>query len=205
MEILMAVRSVIEYSDHKVALRQKSKAVARVNQKVHRLIQDLKDTLNAGSGGIGLAAPQLNIHKRVVAVCLGLESDGEWQAGPPIALINPEIVEASDERVDFDGCLSFPNLYGETIRPHHLRVTGLDEMGQPLNRVCDSFNAVLVHHEIDHLNGVLFIDRIASPQSLYAVREDEAGNMVRVATTLEDALRPTGRSPAIPSVGTEVS
>lgn len=198
----MAVREIVQYRDHKVALRQVSRPVARLTPKVHRLIKDLKDTLMAGSDGIGLAAPQINNHKRIVVVCLGVESDGEWQAGPPVALINPEIIEASDDRTDFDGCLSFPNLYGETIRPHHLRVTGLNEMGHPLDRVCDGFNAVLVHHEVDHLNGILFIDRIASPQSLYAIRVDENGNLTRVATTLEYVLRPTDTPLAIPSVGT---
>ena len=125
----MAVREILLYSEHQAALRNKSKAVPFVNQKVRRLIRDLKDTLEASSDGIGLAAPQINIHKRVVIACPGEVLDGEWQAGPPIALVNPEIVEASGERRDFDGCLSFPGVYGETTRPHYLRIIGLDEDG----------------------------------------------------------------------------
>ena len=91
-----------------------------------------------------------------------------------------KIVEARDEDKDFDGCLSFPGLFAETKRPHYLRVTGLDERGKPFDRVFEGFDAVLVHHEIDHLEGVLFIDRVESVDDLYRVREDEEGNLVRV-------------------------
>jgi len=180
----MAVRNIILYAEHKEALRKKSKAVPFINQKVRQLIRDLKDTLAASSDGIGLAAPQINIHKRVVIACPGAEIDGEWQAGPPVILVNPEIIEASGERRDFDGCLSFPGLYGETTRPHHLRVTGLDETGEPFDRVYDGFNAVVIHHEIDHLNGVLFIDRVENLQDLYTLRKDENGEIVRVPVTV---------------------
>jgi peptide deformylase len=175
----MAIREIILYSNQQKALRKKSREVPFVNRKVMKLIQDLKDTLNAHSDGIGLAAPQINIHKRLVVVCLGAEVDGEWQSGPMTALVNPKIIEAGDERVDFDGCLSFPGLFGETTRPHHIHVTGLDERGNPLDQVFDGFNAVVVHHEIDHLEGILFIDRIENPQDLYTLHMDENENMVR--------------------------
>ena len=180
----MAVREIILYSEHKEALREKSRVVSLVNQKVRRLILDLRDTLEAHSDGIGLAAPQINIHKRVVIVCPGALVDEKWQAGPSMAMINPEIIEASGERRDFDGCLSFPGLYGETTRPHHLRATGLDEDGNPFDRVYEGFNAVIVHHEIDHLDGVLFIDRIENLQDLYTLRKDENGEIVRVPVTV---------------------
>jgi peptide deformylase len=144
------------------------------------LIKDLIDTLNTHHEGIGLAAPQIGVHRRVVIVCLGEDLEGEWHAGPPVALVNPRIVEAEDERKDFDGCLSFPGLYGETVRPHYLRVIGLDENGRTLEKVFEGFNAVLVHHEIDHLNGVLFIDHIETIEDLYRVSIDEDGRVIRV-------------------------
>jgi len=180
----MAVREILLYSKNPAELRQKSKAVPFINQKVLRLIRDLKDTLEASSDGIGLAAPQINIHKRVVIACPGTVVDGSWQAGPPVALINPEIVEANGERRDFDGCLSFPGLYGETARPHYLRVVGLDEDGNPFDRVYEGFNAVIIHHEMDHLEGVLFIDRIENPQDLFTLHENEHGEMVRMPVTV---------------------
>jgi peptide deformylase len=107
----------------------------------------------------------------------------EGEPGPPLPLIGPEIIEAKNEQRDFDGCLSFPGLFAETVRPHYLRVTGLDEWGQPFDRVFEGFDAIVVHHEIDHLNGVLFIDRVEKVEDLYQVREDENGELVRVPIT----------------------
>lgn len=176
----MAVREILIYPQHKTELRQKSDPVLKVNRQVDLLIQDLKDTLKASSDGIGLAAAQINIHQRLVVVCLGTATDGKWLAGPPQALINPHIIEVGDEHKDFDGCLSFPGLYGETVRPHYLHVAGLDEQGQALNWLFEGFNAVVVHHEIDHLEGVLFIDRIQSIEDLYTIHENERGEMARV-------------------------
>ena len=176
----MAIREILLHPRDKKALRLKSKPVPKIDWRVKQLIRDLKDTLAAHTEGVGLAAPQIDTQQRVMIVCLGNETDGEWQAGPPIALVNPEIVEAHDERKDFDGCLSFPGLSGETSRPHYLRVTGLDEEGQPIDRIFEGFDAVLIHHEIDHLNGVLFIDLIENPEDLYRIRENEIGEFMRV-------------------------
>ena len=117
---------------------------------------------------------------RIVVVRLGGGPENNHEPGPPMPLINPEILESGNEQRDFDGCLSFPGLYGETVRPHYLRVKGLDREGQAFDRVFRGFNAVVVHHEIDHLNGVLFIDRAESIEDLYRVREDENGNLTRV-------------------------
>jgi peptide deformylase len=176
----MTVRNILIYPQHKAELRRKSDPVAGMNRRVRQLILDLKDTLQVSSNGIGLAAPQINSHQRVVVVRLGDASDESDESGAPIAMINPKIIEASDERKDFDGCLSFPGLYGETTRPHRLRVTGLDEDGKSFDRIYEDFEAVVVHHEIDHLDGVLFIDRIENWTDLYTVHENEHGEMVRV-------------------------
>jgi peptide deformylase len=176
----MAIREILVYPQHKAELRQRSEPASVFGRQVRRLIRDLKDTLQASSDGVGLAAPQINVHLRVVVVGLGTETEVKWQAGPPVALVNPQIIEASDERRDFDGCLSFPGLYGETKRPHYLRVTGLDEQGHPFECIFEGFNAVLVHHEIDHLDGVLFIDRIENWEGLYTVHENERGELVRI-------------------------
>jgi len=179
----VAVREILIYPQHKAELRRKCAPVSGFGRGVRRLIRDLKETLQASSDGIGLAAPQIGAHQRVVVVCVGEEVEGEWQAGPPLALVNPQITRASDERKDFDGCLSFPGLYGETTRPHYLRLTALDEDGRPFDRVFEGFNAVVVHHEIDHLDGVLFIDRIEQLEDLYRLAKDENGDVLRVPLT----------------------
>jgi peptide deformylase len=175
----MAVKSIVLYKENEAALRRKSEPVRVVNRRVKKLVRDLKDTLLDRADGIGLAAPQIDVPSRVVVVQLGRSQD-QSEVEPPVALINPEIVEAKDDQRDFDGCLSLPGLFAETVRPHYLRVTGLDEWGKPFDRVFEGFDAVVVHHEIDHLNGVLFIDRVASVADMYTVRENEDGELVRV-------------------------
>ena len=176
----VAERDILLYPKHKIALRVKSTSVPAFNRQTRRLIQDLKDTLLAHQDGVGLAAPQIGFHQRVVIARLGAGNIEVGEAHPPIVLINPEISEASDERKDIDGCLSFPGLFGETVRPHLLRVTGITEEGQPFDRAYSGFDAVIVHHEIDHLDGVLFIDRIADLEDLYRVYIDDQGKPVRV-------------------------
>ncbi len=114
----MAIRDIVLYPENEAALRKKSEPVRFVNRRIKKLIKDLKDTLLDRPEGIGLAAPQINVHSRVIAVRLGEKSDGKSESGPPIVLINPEIVEARRDEKDFDGCLSFPGLYAETVRPH---------------------------------------------------------------------------------------
>lgn len=194
----MTARQILLFSEHENELRQKSVNVRQINRQVRQVIRDLKDTLQANDDGIGLAAPQINVHKRVVIVCLDTEKNASWQPGPPEALINPVIIEENNLQKDFDGCLSFPGIYGETVRPHFLRVTGLSETGQPFDRLFEGFNAVVVHHEIDHLDGVLFIDRIESAKDLYSVRENEHGEMIKVP--YEEILRRNGAFYSIDSL-----
>ena len=181
----MAVRDIVLFLENEAALRKKSKPVRSINRRVKRLVRDLEDTLNDHPAGVGLAAPQIDVHSRVVVVRLGGGGGNGSEPGPPLALINPEVIEARNEERDFDGCLSFPGLYGETVRPHYLRVTGLDKAGNPFDRVFEGFDAVVVHHEIDHLDGVLFIDRVESMEDLYRVREDENGQLVRAPLSVE--------------------
>ncbi|MFO8035146.1 MAG: peptide deformylase [Anaerolineales bacterium] len=180
----MAVREILRYPMDKKGLRKPSRPILEINREAASLITDLKETLLAHREGIGLAAPQINRHLRAVVVRLGSSGDGELnQPEPPLALLNPEIIDAGDPRLDFDGCLSFPGLYGKTVRPHFLHVTGWDEDGKPFRRVFEGFDAVLVHHEIDHLNGVLFIDRARTPEDLYRVGVNEEGEHVRLSLT----------------------
>ena len=168
------------FPENKAALRMISRPVRAMNDRARRLIVDLKETLLACSGGVGLAAPQINEHLRVVVVRLDARNEWDHEAGPPIALVNPKIIELGEEQKDFDGCLSFPGLYGETIRPHFLRISALDEDGNPVDQIYQGFDAVVVHHEIDHLNGILFIDHVTNLNDLYMIAMDDQGRLVRV-------------------------
>jgi len=186
----MPARKILLYATNEAALRRKSRPVNKVTKRVRDLVQDLKDTLTSYPDGAGLAAPQINVHLRVVVVRLGLRDEDDATAVIPTAFINPEIVEARDERADFDGCLSFPGLYGTTRRPHYLKVKARDETGQPLERIFEDFDAVLVHHEIDHLDGVLFIDHIERPEDLYTIRRGADGTLERIPVpSLVDRVR----------------
>lgn len=176
----MAIREILVYPEGKAALRKESERVPAITPRVRYLVRDLKDTLASHPEGIGLAAPQIGVHLRVVIVRLGEGVQGEGKPRTPIAMINPEILIEKDPKMDFDGCLSFPGLYAETVRPHYLRVAGMDEKGEPFNQVFEGFDAVVVHHEIDHLDGVLFVDRLEKIGDLYRVEEGENGELIRI-------------------------
>jgi peptide deformylase len=176
---MMALRDIVIYPEGAKILRAHSTPVGHITPGVEDVVEDLKETLAAHPEGIGLAAPQIGVTIRVVAVRLR-GGDRDSAPGPPMVLINPEILEARERRRDFDGCLSLPGLYGETTRPHYLRVTGVDESGSSFDEVFRGFDAVVVHHELDHLDGVLFIDRAAGSEDLYHVRVKEDGRAVRV-------------------------
>ncbi|MFP3852941.1 MAG: peptide deformylase [Anaerolineales bacterium] len=183
----MTLRPVVLYSQEPATLRKASKPVDALGPSEMQLIRDLKDTLLHRTDGIGLAAPQIASHRRVIAVWLG-SRDGSRSDSPQI-MVNPEILQESEPLRDYDGCLSFPDLYGETVRPHLLTVKGLDEAGKPFRRRLVGFDAVLVHHEIDHLEGVLFIDRASSLEDLYVLELDQAHRPVRRNLSVLEALR----------------
>jgi peptide deformylase len=176
----MAKREILIYPKDKFALRKKSDPINAFNRRTRQLIKDLKETLLSHTDGIGLAAPQIGEILRVVTIRLGGRSNWDSEDDSPIALVNPKIIESGNEDKDFDGCLSFPGLYGETIRPHYLRVIGLSEESKPFDRIFKGFDAVLVHHEIDHLDGVLFIDCIENLSDLYRMYIDDQGKPTSV-------------------------
>jgi peptide deformylase len=165
----MAVRPIVLYRDDEAILRRTSQALPKGALDALPLIADLKDTLLHHGNGVGLAAPQIGVHSRAIVVCFG--AGNGRRHGPPIGIINPVILEAGRELPDFDGCLSIPGLYAETVRPHFMRLQGIDERGQKFEWTLEGFDAVVVHHEVDHLNGILFIDRVPSPDKLVTESE----------------------------------
>ena len=151
----MAIREIIKLPDP--MLRQTSAPVDKVDAELRALIEDMFDTMY-DSAGIGLAAIQIGVQKRVVTIDLA----GQDEEPKPLVLINPEIVRASDERQVYDeGCLSIPEYFEEVERPARVTVRYLDVEAKPQELEADGLLAVCVQHEIDHLNGVLFIDHIS--------------------------------------------
>ena len=170
----MAVKKLTYYPQDEDILRQKSKPVQRIkDKKLKRLIQDLKDTLETQPGA-AIAAPQIGVLKRVTVVKFGQNDDDEEQ--PMMALINPEIIEAGEPKTGFDGCLSIPNIYTwDTPRPAWVRFKALDEDGNQVDMRVEDMDARVIHHEIDHLDGVLFLDRMTDPDELYTPLKDSDG------------------------------
>ncbi len=132
-------------------LREASKPVAVVDDAVRRFIADLFETMYAAKG-VGLAANQVGVATRIAVV------DAE---DARLVLVNPKIVEASGKETGEEGCLSIPELYGDVTRPDRVVVEALDEQGQPWRRELTGLPARAVQHEIDHLDGILFLDHLS--------------------------------------------
>jgi peptide deformylase len=151
----MAIRDIIKLPDP--ALRLVSKPVDKVTAEIRALMDDMLETMYAAPG-IGLAAVQIGVPSRVVTIDLAKE--GEPRA--PQFFINPEVVWESEALADYEeGCLSIPEFFELVTRPAEVRIRYLDRNGEPLERHCTGVLATCIQHEIDHLNGVLFIDHIS--------------------------------------------
>jgi peptide deformylase len=137
-------------------LRQRAQAVDQVDDATRRLVDDLFETMRAARG-VGLAAPQVGVSQRVAVVDVGDESP------PPLVLINPRIVESGAElEVAEEGCLSIPEIFGEVERGYTIVLEALDRHGQPYRASIAGFKARAVQHEMDHLDGILFLDRLSA-------------------------------------------
>jgi peptide deformylase len=139
-------------------LKKKSLPVETVDAGVRQLMDDMLETMY-DAPGIGLAAPQVGVLKRVIV----LDIDREDTKTGPLFMANPEIVEASDEDLSYEeGCLSVPDHYSDVVRPAKVTVRYLDRDGKQQDLACDGLLATCVQHEIDHLDGILFIDHISA-------------------------------------------
>ena len=151
----MTIRPLVILPDP--VLRKTSERVASVTDEIRLLAKDMLDTMY-DAPGVGLAAIQIGIPKRVVTI----DTNKEEEARNPTVFVNPEIVWASEEvRVYDEGCLSIPEFYGEVERPDRVRVRYLDLDGRTVETEADGLLATCIQHEIDHLNGVLFIDHLS--------------------------------------------
>ena len=146
----MAIRNIRIEGDP--ILRKECREVPKVTERIKVLLDDMGETMYQADG-VGLAAPQVGILKRVIVV------DPHDEVTGLVKLINPEIIEADGEQVGVEGCLSIPNFNATVKRPEHVKVKYLDENGKEQIWDAYGFPAVILSHEIDHLNGVLFRDK----------------------------------------------
>lgn len=145
----MAIKMIVKEPDP--ILRQKSKPVPKITPNIHKLLDNMADTMY-DARGVGLAAVQIGILKRVIIVDIG-EEDGQLYE-----LINPEIVQSSGEQIGPEGCLSIPGLNGDVKRFDHITIKGLNRDGEEVVIEAEGYLARAFQHEVDHLNGVLFTD-----------------------------------------------
>ena len=144
----MAIRFIVQNPDP--VLREVAKEVTKFNSNLHKLLRDMAETMYDAEG-VGLAAPQVAISKRVIVVDVGDENG-------LIEMVNPEIIERDGEQYGPEGCLSIKNLSGDVLRADRIKVRGQNRDGDVFELEASGFLARAFQHEIDHLNGILFID-----------------------------------------------
>ncbi|MBN1367398.1 MAG: peptide deformylase [Dehalococcoidales bacterium] len=162
----MGILRVCEFPKDRI-LKQKAKRISRIDSSVQNLIDDMIDTM-PHSHGVGLAAPQVGVSLRVIVVQMPEES--------PIAIINPEIVKCSGEQEVTEGCLSVPGYYGEIKRSAKVTLKGKDRLGKEIRIKATGLMAEALEHEIDHLNGVLYIDHVENSEKLHQIQKGHSDN-----------------------------
>jgi peptide deformylase len=158
----MAVRPMVQ-ADNPL-LRKKSKKVKRFGRALQNLIDDMVETMHAVHG-LGLAAPQIGVSQQVIVIQLP-EDEEDPQSGKLYVLCNPEIVKTAGEEESEEGCLSVPGFVGDVRRATVVTVKGLDRHGKKIRIKAEGLLARAFQHEIDHINGALYIDRVDSPEKI---------------------------------------
>jgi len=160
----MAIRNIREYGDK--VLNKISKEVKEVDKKTRELIEDMIDTMYY-AGGVGLAAPQVGVLKRIIVIDVSEEGNN------PILLINPEILESEGEQTGDEGCLSIPGKVGTVTRPNYVKVKAFNENMEEIRVEGTELMARALCHEIDHLNGILYPEKAEGGLRDVTEEEDE--------------------------------
>ena len=162
----MAVRPIRTVPDP--ILRQRAKRIKKIDKSVQKLISDMRETL-AAANGVGLAAPQVGVSLRLIVISIPVKD----QENEEYCLINPEVVRRTGERVVREGCLSIPEYVGEIKRSEQVRVKGIDASGKEQRLRAEGLLAQALEHEIDHLNGVLYVDHLESQDKLQKIEPEK--------------------------------
>ncbi len=153
MESLLSILTILEFPDER--LRKKAAVVPAVDANIRKLVDDMLETMYQAKG-VGLAATQVNVHQRIVVIDVSEEKD------KPLCLINPEIIEKTGDEESEEGCLSVPGFFEKVKRAERIRVKALDRDGKAIEFEADDLLAVCIQHELDHLEGKLFVDYLSS-------------------------------------------
>jgi len=168
--------TILEYPDPR--LRTVAQPVEVVDDELRSLIDDMFETMYA-SNGIGLAATQVNIHRRLLVADISEDHD------QPLALVNPEVLEREDVETTQEGCLSVPGIFDDVERAQRIHIRALGRDGKPFEMTADGLLAVCIQHEIDHLDGKLFVDYLSELKR----------QRIRKKLEKERKLRAEGRTP----------
>ena len=185
----MTKLAILEYPDPR--LRKTAKAVEKVDDAVRQLADDLLETMYAAKG-VGLAATQVDVHRRVIVL------DVSDERNQPLVFINPEILSAEGRGPGEEGCLSVPDIYDKVQRATHIRVRALGRDGQPFELNAEGLLAVCIQHEMDHLEGKLFVDYLSELKRQLIRKRLEKERKQRASGG--DRAGPSGR--AAPGVAT---
>jgi len=159
----MAVLSIRLFPDP--ILKQKTKRVRAIDGSIRKLISDMIETMHSVPERVGLAAPQVGVSLRVIVIGLPEAED--------IAIVNPKIVRRRGERLINEGCLSVPGYFGQVKRAESVTVKGRDQNGKEIRIKAEGLLAQALEHEIDHINGVLYLDHLESTDNLYKIEPEE--------------------------------
>jgi peptide deformylase len=157
----------VENADQLKMLRSRSRKVQKVTPKLTAFAQRMLETMR-NANGVGLAAPQVGVLQRFFVAELPEDEEND-QPRQTYILFNPEIVKARGEQIGYEGCLSIPGYIGEVARHEQVTVKGLNEQGKPVRFKVDDYLARVFQHEIDHLDGTLFTDRLTDPDTFQPV------------------------------------
>lgn len=166
----MAVLPILHLPDPR--LRRKAKKVQTIDTSIQRLIDDMVDTMH-DANGVGLAATQVGVSLRV---CVIEPPDGDL-----LVLINPQVIERQGERKIPEGCLSLPGYQGNVKRAEVVKAKGLDRHGKEMRVKADGLVAQALEHEVDHLDGVVYVDHLENLDELYEIRPEEEEKLEKVA------------------------
>lgn len=156
----MAIHPILRYP-HPL-LKKICHEVTGIDREIHTLIQDLLDTMRAGPGSVGVAAPQIGVTLRVCVVDVSGSRNGRENNHGLLRMINPRIIARSGSAIMREGCMSVPDYTGDVERSTEVRVSFLEPEGELREITASGFEAVALQHEMDHLDGILFLDRIVS-------------------------------------------
>lgn len=177
----MALRTIL--TDENPRLRLKSVKVTKFDKSVKQLVEDMLETM-LDANGIGLSAPQVGILQRIIVV--DIPADLEFEGSEPfrVAMINPEIIKHEGEQVGEEGCLSVPGWYGEVKRFDLISIKGRDYTGKEFRFKVDGLRSRALQHEIDHLDGIIFTDKLVDAASLHRVEKQEGKKVGEPALTI---------------------